>query len=304
MPGLDERGQALTWVLEKLAAASKKKEAPKATSFVVPKFEPAKPASFGKAPEKITTERKKKEVDLWHQWNSNGRKPKDLNPLLKTFDNVIKSKMNVFRRAEVPTSTIESQLKKAAVEAFKTWDPKKGGGLNTWVTYKLKRGQRFVDSNKNITYSPENITQHIGSFNALKAELHEKLGHEPDAHAIHDHLLEFGHPRERFAALSLKDIKRLEKEQRRSLISSGKDTEETAGIPHMSSRAEEVKILILPELTPEERSVHELSFGLNGKPQLKPGDISKRLKFDISKVSKLRTSILRKMQKHIGPGDV
>jgi hypothetical protein len=303
MPGLDERGQALEWVLGKLAAASKKKEVSKGTSFVAPTYEPTKPASFGKPPEKITLERKKKEIELWHTWNNNGRKPKDLVPLLKTFDNVIKTKMNVFRRAEVPTSTIESQLKKAAVDAFKTWDHKKGGGLSTWVTIKLKRGQRFVDSNKNITYSPENITQHIGSFNALKSELTEKLGYEPDAHTVHDHLLEFGHPKERFASLSLRDIKRLEKEQRRSLISSGKDTEETAGIPNLSSRAEEVKLLIIPELTPEERAVHEFSFGLNGKPLLKPGEMAKRLKFDGSKVAKLRSSILKKMQKHMGPGN-
>lgn len=303
MPGLEERGQALAWVLDKLAAASKKKEAPKSPVFAIPKFEPAKPASFAQPP-KVDAARKKKEVDLWHQWNNNGQKPKDLDPLLKSFDNMIKGRLNVFRKAEVPTAAIENQLKKSAVEAFKTWDPNKGGALNTWVQTKLKRGQRYVDSNKNQTYSPENITQHIGRFNALKADLHERLGHEPDAHTIHDHLLEHGHANDRFARISLKDIKRLEKEQRRSLISSTKDTQETAGIPHMSSRAEEVKLLIFPELTPEERVVHEYSFGLNGKPQLKPGAIAKKLKFDNSKVSKLRSSILKKMQKYVGPDDV
>jgi len=107
-----------------------------------------------------------------------------------------------------------------------------------------------------------------------------------------------------FARISLKDIKRLEKEQRRSLIASTKDTDETAGIPNMSSRAEEVKLLIIPELSMDERVVHEYSFGLNGKPQLKPGAIAKKLKMDNSKVSKLRSSILKKMQKHVGPDDV
>jgi len=302
MPDLVDRGQALEWVLGKIAAASKKKEAPKSTAFVIPKFEPTKPSSF-KPPEKITVGRKQKEIELWHNWNSNGRKPKDLNPLLATFNNLIQTRKNAFRGAEVPTSAIEHKLKKLAVDAFKSWDPKKGGALNTWLTIKLRPGQRYVDSNKSPTYSPENVTQHIGSFNALKAELTEKLGHEPDAHSIHDHLLEFGHPKEKFARLSLKDIKRLEKEQRRSLISSGKDTEETAGLQNMSSRAEEVKLLIIPELSPDERVVHEYSFGLNGKPQLSSGGIAKKLKMDNSKVSKLRSSILKKMQKHVGPED-
>lgn len=301
MQDLAERSQALEWVLGKIAAAAKK-PASKSLAYTPPKFEPAKPASFA-APPKITTERKQKEVELWHTWNNNGRKPKDLDPLLKTFNNMITKRLNVFKRAEVPTSAIAHQLKKSAVEAFKTWDPKKGGGLNTWVTYSLRRGQRYVDSNKNATYSPENITQHIGAFNALKSELQEKMGYEPDAHSIHDYLLEHGHPKDTFARLSLKDIKRLEKEQRKGLISSGKDTTETAGTPNMSSRAEEIKLLIMPELTKDERVVHELSFGLNGKPQLKPGAIAKRLKMEGSQVSKLRTSILKKMQKYMGPGD-
>lgn len=300
MPGLEERGQALSWVLEKLAAASKKK-ATTSPAYSIPKFEPAKPATFNKLP--ITTERKKKEVELWHQWNNNGRKKKDLDPLLKTFGNVIQGKLNVFRGAEVPKSAIEMQLKKAAHEAFQTWDPKKGGSLSTWLNTKLQRGQRYVDSNKSQTYSPENITQHIGAYNSLKAELHEKLGHEPDAQTLHDHLLEYGHAKESFANISLRDIKRLEKEQRRNLIATHKDTEETGGVPNMSSRAEEVKMLILPELTPAERSVHELTFGLNGKPSLKPGDMAKRLKMDNSKVAKLRSSILKKMQKYMGTED-
>jgi len=306
MSGLEDRGQALSWVLDKLAAAAKKKAAPGTPTFKAPTFEPAKPAkpSSFKPPEKITTDRKQKEVELWHSWNSNGRKPKDLDPLLKTFNNMVQKRVNLFRRAEVPTSAIEHEHKKSLVDALKTWDPKKGGALNTWVQIKLKRAARFVESNKNAAYIPENISQHIGSYNALKAELHEKLGHEPDANTIHDHLLEFGHPKETFAALSLKDIKRLEKEQRRGLISSGHDTEELGGAPHMSSRAEEVKLLILPELTPEERVVHEYSFGLNGKPKLKPGDMAKKLKMDNSKVSKLRTSILGKMKKYMGNEDV
>jgi DNA-directed RNA polymerase specialized sigma subunit len=300
MPGLEDRGQALEWVLGKIAAASKK--APAKPAYSIPKFEPSKPASFQPAAP-LGAERKQKEVDLWHQWNNNGRKPKDLDPLLKSFSNVIQKRMNSFRGAEVPKSAIQHKLKTFAVEAFKTWDPKKGGALNTWVTIKLKPGERYVNSNKNQTYSPENITQHIGSYNTLKSELHEKLGYEPDAHYIHDHLLEFGHPKETFAALSLKDIKRLEKEQRRSLVASSHDSEEITGVPNMSSRAEEVKHLIIPELTHEERAVHEFSFGLNGKAQLKPGEIAKKLKMDNSKVSKLRSSILRKMQKHMGGED-
>jgi DNA-binding CsgD family transcriptional regulator len=67
----------------------------------------------------------------------------------------------------------------------------------------------------------------------------------------------------------------------------------------MSSREDEVVHLIYHQLTPQERSVHEYTFGLNGKPRLEPGAIAKKLKMDNSKVSKLRTSIFKKMEPHL-----
>jgi DNA-directed RNA polymerase specialized sigma subunit len=305
MLGTEERGQALDWVLGKIAA--KKATAKAAPVFKMEPLKPLKPfvstPAFGTKPppQKISADRKKKEVELWSTWDSNGRKPKDLAPLLSTFANMVQMRANEFRKAEVPTSAVLHQHKKFLVQAFKTWDPKKGGALNTWVQWNLKHARRYVDSNKNVAYIPENISQHIGSYNALKATLTEQLGHTPDANFIHDHILEEGHPN--LGKLSLKDIKRLETEQRRGLIQSGHDVDELGGSPHMSSRAEEVMLLIHHDLTDDERAVHEYSFGLNGKAQLKPGSIAKKLKMDNSKVSKLRTSILNKMKKYVGSED-
>ena len=53
------------------------------------------------------------------------------------------------------------------------------------------------------------------------------------------------------------------------------------------------------QLTPQKRLVHEYTFGLFGKPVLKPGQIAKKLKMDGSKVAKLRTSIFNKMKPHL-----
>jgi DNA-directed RNA polymerase specialized sigma subunit len=286
----DAKERALDWVLEKLAAA-KKTTAPASAPPPV------------KAPKKITVEQKKNEVELWRKWNDNGQKPKDLEPLIKSFNPMIQRRVNLFKnRVEIPTSAIEYKHKELFVQALKTWDQKKGGALNTWIDWNLRKGVRYIDSNKNFARIPENISQHIGAYKVVKSELAEKLGHEPDAHAIHDHILTAGHPT--LGRLSLKDIGRIEKEQRRGLIQTGHDIEELGGAPHMSSRAEEVKLLIIHQLTPEERLVHEYTFGLNGKPKLKPGEMAKKLKMDNSKVSKLRRSILNKMQPYCEPGDV
>lgn len=280
-----ERTETLDWVLSKLSAA-KKLKAPAA-----PKVEPPKKPEL--------QETKKKDVELWSKWNENGRKPRDLEPLYKHMTGLIQQRINLYKnRAEVPTSFIEHEHKKHFVNAVKTWDPKKGTQLASWVTTNLKKAGRAIEQNKNFARIPENISRYIGSYNAVKSELVEKLGHEPSANDIHDHVLVTGHPT--LGVLSLKTIQRLEREQRRGLIQSESDVEETRGTPLLSSRADEVVRLIVHQLTPQERTVHEYTFGLGGKPKLKPGEIAKKLKWDNSKVSKLRTSAYNKMKPYLG----
>jgi hypothetical protein len=63
------------------------------------------------------------------------------------------------------------------------------------------------------------------------------------------------------------------------------------------SKDAEVLRLIQYELTPEEKSVFEYSMGMNGKPQLKPGDIAQRLNMQPSKVSRLKLAIAQKVDR-------
>ncbi len=281
------RSEALEWVLTKLSAAKKKPtetSAPKASAF------------------DDLMDTKKREVILFKAWNAGGRKPKDLEPLFKSMNKLIQKRVSLYKnRVEIPVSVIEHEHKKHFVNALKTWDPSKGTQLSSWVTTNLKKAGRFIEQNKNFARIPENISRYIGSFNAVKSELSEKLGHEPSSHDIHDFVLKNEHPTLGF--VSLKTIQRLEREQRRGLLQSEKDVDEVMGAPTMSSRAEEVKHLIIHQLTPQERLVHEYTFGLGGKPMLKPGAIAKKLKMDGSKVSKLRTSIFAKMKPYLGNGD-
>jgi DNA-directed RNA polymerase specialized sigma subunit len=271
-----ERTESLGWLLDKIAAPKKTGQAA---------------ISLSKIP--ITKEQKQKEVELWQRWKNNGEKPKDLDPLLKSFAPLLQGRLNMFKRAEVPTSAVSHEHKKYFVDALRKWDPKKGA-LGTWITWKIKRGARYVETHKNPARITENISQHIGSFNAVRSELAEKLGYEPDAQAIHDYSIKINH--KKLKKLPLKDFRRLEAEQRKTFIEKGHESEETGATPNLSSRSEEVAHLIIPQLTPHERLVHEYTLGLNGKPSLKPGQIAKKLNMDNSKVAKLRTSVFNKMR--------
>jgi DNA-directed RNA polymerase specialized sigma subunit len=273
----------LDWVLDKVSAA-KKAVRPISAPSVVP---PGR-AGFEK---KDLSGVRSKEVELWHDWKNSGFHPAKLDPLLKSMKGLIESNARTYKnKVEIPVDAIDFEYKQRFVDAAKKYDPSKGT-LHTWITGQLmKRPGRFIKSNQNFARSPENVLQDVGKFNRAKATLAERLGHEPDAHSIAQE-----------TGFSLKQVKRLTKEIRRGLIASG-DAED---IPQMSAananaRVEEVKHLIYPQLTKEEKIVHEYTTGMFGKPKLRTSEIAKKLGWDDSKVSKKKKDIWAKMQHYLG----
>lgn len=276
---------ALASLLDKIAAKKAAKGLP--IPVVQPPLPPTifqKPAQ--KTPGEIENVRSK-EFELWKTWKTNGMQPEHLEPLLKSLDPIVQKGMNRYRNLEIPQKALEFKHRKLVIDALKSYDPAKGAGIHTHVTYALKQTDRFIKKHQNFARIPENVSRHIGAYDASKAELTDKLGHEPDDLSLAEH-----------SGLSLKMIKTINKSRRKGLIESGGENDvNLARSTH--DREMEVALLIYPQLTPEERRVHELSVGLNGNPKLKPGEIAKRLGFDGSKVSKLRRSIVEKMQPYL-----
>lgn len=279
-----DRSEALEWVLGKLSAA--KKPGPKPVEIV--KF-PAPLSLTPDAKKKELGSKKKSEINLWETWHAGGRKPKDLDPLLKSMQPLIESRARIYKNnVEIPNAAIDFEHKRLAVEALHKYDPSKGAALGTWVTNYLKKAGRFIQTHQNFTRITEPVAAKIGKFNAAKADLAERLGHEPDSQTLSEE-----------TGFSLKEIKRLTKDQRKGLVSSGLAGSEVSPAASLSSRDQEVIHLIYHQLTPPERLVHEYTFGLFGKPVLKPGAMAKTLKMDSSKIAKLRTSIFNKMKPHL-----
>jgi len=287
----DSREEALSWVLDKIAA----KKAVTAAYPVVQKMPFAPPPMFQTpAQKKAATPQvdlpavRAKEMELWKTWKENGMKQEHLEPLLKSLNKVVQNGMKRYRgQTEIPEKTLEYKHKKLLVNALKTYDPSRGAQLTTYITLTLKRTDRFVKDHQNFARIPANVSKDIGRYNASKSELTEKLDHEPDDITLAHH-----------SGLSLKQVKVLNKSMRKGLIQS--DGDDSLNLTHsVSDREMEVALIIYPLLTPEERKVHELSVGLNGHPRLKPGEIAKKLGFDNSKVSKLRRSIVDKAMPYL-----
>lgn len=259
----------LTWVLEKTGAA-KKPSTPKAAPDLTAK--------------KIT------EIQMVDDWRKSGFKPAKLNPILQSLKPLIEGHARKYKnRVEIPNSALDFEYKKNVTKALKTWDPDKAS-LGTWVTRNMQRVDRFVKMNQNFARIPEARAAKIGKFKAVKADITERLGYEPDAYTLADE-----------SGLSLKEVKLLTKEIRKGLIVGGEEDIPQMSAINVDAGIDEVKHLIYPELTQQERIVHEYTTGLFGKPVLKTSQIAKRQGWDDSKVSKLKKSIKTKMEKYTGP---
>ncbi len=231
----------------------------------------------------------KKEMDLWHVWHEGGRKPKDLKPLFDSYKPLIQLTANKFvNRVEIPPSAINAELRKQFVSAVKSYDPKRGTQLNSWVTTNLQKASRFVKTYQNIGKSPEGNIAKITEFKRAKSELADKIGHEPDAKTLADHL-----------KWPQKRVTQLQKELSR-------EDKPVSGFMHdpaeilTPKELEAVHLLQYDtRLGTEERSVYEYVFGINGKPRLGPGEIAKKTSIHPSKVSRIRTKLKGYLQEAI-----
>ena len=227
--------------------------------------------------------RSQHDIELWNQWKTHGKKPEDTELLLNNFSGLIRSKSNQFIRNEnIPPSAIHAQFQTQAMKAFETYDPNRGAKLSTHVMNEMKRGRRFVTTYQNLGRIPEPRANKITDFQNQRDNLVDTLGRPPTAHEMADKM-----------KWPVKQIVAMEHELRNEIPMSRFKGDMMAIKPSTSA---EVLRLIQYELSPEEKAVFEYSLGVNGKQQLKPGDISKTLNMPASKVSRLKLSVAKKIE--------
>lgn len=225
------------------------------------------------------------ELDMWHTWNNGGRKPEHLKPLMESYKPVLQRHANTWvNRVEMPTSTINHEFQKQFVHAVKTYDPSKKAQLSSWVYSNLAKSTRYMKTYQNLGKIPESQISKIREFNKAKEYLTDLHGHEPDTHMMADHL-----------KLPIRKVAQLQKElSRKDKPTSGyPDDPATILTP---KELEAVRILQYDHtLSNEEKLVYEYTYGINGRPSLKPGEISTKTKIHPSKISRIRKKLQKKM---------
>lgn len=224
-----------------------------------------------------------KDLELWQTWLDQGKQPEDTEVLLNQFKGLIRSESNRFAgHLNIPPSAIHSQFQTQAMRAFETYDPNRGAKLSTHVKNQMQRGKRFVHTYQNLGRIPEPRIYKITDFKTNRQELEDKLGRPATAHEMADRM-----------RWPVKQVVAMESEIRKEVPTS----KFQGDIMEIKPSADaEVLRLIQYELSPDERAVFEYSTGANGKPMLKPGEISKKLHMPASKVSRLKLSVSNKIK--------
>lgn len=290
------RMEALDWVLGKLSAV--RLASSKTPIYKSPEFKPPKPI----APEVETPAQKQKRLSvlrgeeerIWRSWIDSGKKPEIFEQLKKSHAPILNRHLSQFKGAEVNKVAQRSILVEHYYKALETWDPDhpSKARLTTWIENNLRGLKRFVVKHQNPARITEPLSEKITPYRVLKAELTEKFGYEPTDQQIADASK---------GTFSLKDVLQVSRLVRRSYdIEGGDEKVEGAGL-HAHDPWIQAAHVVYPELKPHEQKVHEFMFPRDGgKAVTKSGVIAKRLRWEVSKVSKAKRAILEKIQERIG----
>lgn len=243
--------------------------------------------SFAFRPKKPFSQREHDELQMWQTWNSKGRKPNHLRPLVKSLQPLVQHRAKIFQNKlrDIPPAAIEAEFDDRLLDALSTFNPEKGR-MKTWVTRNLMKANRFINTYQNPGRIGEKRIYDISKFQNAEGFLRDQLGRSPTVHEIADH-----------AKMPVREAELLRSEVRKAMPIGQLEVDPTIVRP---SRTKEVMRLLPYDLTPDENAVFEYVHGVAGKPKLGTNDIAKKMGLSAPKVSRIKSQIATKWRKYDG----
>jgi DNA-directed RNA polymerase specialized sigma subunit len=250
-------------------------------------------------------ERKKKEIDLWHTWKTQGKKPEHLEPLLKAYDSNLNSKVRQWKAPNVPASAFKLALQGHLVKAFDTYDPSRGAALNTWAESKLQKAKRDNARMQNLAYIPEGQIERIAPIQKAINALTEELGREPTNQEIADHVTENTNK-----PITAKRVEVVRKSQRKDIPGSVFENDPVPRLSNFEEQQLAVAANILPTLFPGKPQMATLFnhiYGTNEHEQITSTTaLAKKFGTNLSQISRMKKQLGATLRQHMGiklPGE-
>ena len=232
-----------------------------------------------------TTGRQQSDHAAWETWK---KSPTDANAsaLLAQVSPLIHREANKWS-GTLARPLLEAEGKRLAMEAFHSYDPKKGAALGTHVVNSLQRMSRLSYANQNVARLPENKMLLYHSYNLAHSELADEHGRAPTVDELADHL---GWP-----------IHKVEEYRtsvgRKELLESGGLFETGDAGLYEADKQEHVVDFIHHGLTPQQKLIFEHLTGYAGADVLSNQEIQKKLGLTQGQYSYMKSKLIEHVEK-------
>lgn len=247
--------------------------------------------------------RQNDELALWSHWNTNGRKPEHLEPLLKKYNPVINQKTKLWKAKTIPESAFKAELQTHLIKALQSYDPNRGAALGTHVIGRLQKAMRYNNRYQNMAYIPEGKTRFIGPLMKAEETLHEELGRNPTYKEISEHLQQSEDGD--YRTLTPKKVEEIQRARIRDIPASNFEQDPTEYASPFDEQQLAVAAQILPDIFPGRPDMHQLFrhlFAVDGHAHISStGALAKKLGKTESQVSRMKTQMGNTLQQYMSP---
>lgn len=233
--------------------------------------------------------RRGQELQLWHSWDQSGRKQEHLEPLLKSLDPLIRSETTKRMQGlggSISSPALKNELRRAAVRALETYDPKKGTQLTTHVVNNFMRITDFVAANRNPKYMPREDVERFGAFQNAKQEFVEEHGREPTHFEL----------KMKLPTWSDRQIKKMTKGfGSEAFTDMGTELEHDVQHEDPMQRVRGALHLMRSTLTPEQQTFADMHYPAEGESQKSVSAIAKAMKIPEHKAYRIKKKVEAKL---------
>jgi DNA-directed RNA polymerase specialized sigma subunit len=222
---------------------------------------------------------KSKDLELWSTWKRT-QSPMDLQKLLDQMEPIIAREVNRWSNS-MSRSLLEAEGKRLAVEAFKSYDPKAGTALSTYVASRLPKLSRMTYANMNAARMSETQAMLFHTYNTGLNALRDDLGREPTHVELSDHLA--------WSPKKLRDFKR--QAGRKEFVESEEHPEDE------DSDDMALVHFIYHDLNPMQKKLFEYTTGYGGAPKKSGKQIMDELKLTQGQLSYQKTLLIQAVEK-------
>ena len=217
--------------------------------------------------------------DSWKEMPSDSNVSNLLKELEPTITGALRSYVNGDDRLKSKASII-------ALNAAKSYDPKQGVKLNTFVFNHLKGLNRINAERSNVVHIPESVLLDKNKLFKQEQQLEENLGRPPTTDELADH-----------TGIS---SRRIEKLRLGTVFAPESQMLNEKGDSFFTNKSDSQNVWVdymYHDMDPTDKKIFEWSTGYRGSEKMKKKDIADRLGISAPAVSSRINRIVKKLEK-------